>query len=288
MRVGSKFKVQSLPRAVVECAPNMPIECDYHMHTPLCKHAAGPMEAYVERAIELGLHEIGFSDHNPLPRGLSPNVRMAEEELDYYVNRVQELQFQYHGKIDVLLGLEMDYIEGIEAYCEKQIATYPWDYVIGSIHYLDPECRVGSWPKHFSGTTADLYTRYFELMRKLAHSGLCDIIAHLDVPKRGGYRAEECADEITKTLQEIRRANVCMEINTSGFRHPELPQPQPYPSLPIVEQALALDIPLTVNSDAHAPEQVGLEFPRIERWLIQKGCRQLARFDKRKRELYPL
>jgi histidinol-phosphatase (PHP family) len=182
----------------------------------------------------------------------------------------------------------MDYIEGLEAYCEKQIAKYPLDYVIGSIHYLDPECRIGSWPKHFAGTAADLYARYFELMRKLAQSGLCDIVAHLDVPKRGGYRAEECADEVTKTLQEIKHADVCMEVNTSGFRHPELPQPQPYPSLPVVEQALALGIPLTVNSDAHAPEQVGLEFPRIERWLIQKGCRTLARFERRKRELYPL
>src|SRR6266571_3299183 len=54
----------------------MPIQCDYHMHTPLCKHAQGPMEAYVERGIELGLREIGFSDHNPLPNRLSNNVRM--------------------------------------------------------------------------------------------------------------------------------------------------------------------------------------------------------------------
>lgn len=45
----------------------MSIQCDYHMHTPLCKHAAGPMEAYVERGRELGLREIGFADHNPLP-----------------------------------------------------------------------------------------------------------------------------------------------------------------------------------------------------------------------------
>ncbi|HUK82458.1 MAG TPA: histidinol-phosphatase [Verrucomicrobiae bacterium] len=266
----------------------MPIQCDYHMHTPLCKHATGPMEAYVERAIDLGLREIGFSDHNPLPRGLAANVRMAEGELDYYVNRVLDLRFQYRGKIDVLLGLEMDYVEGLETYCEQQIAQHPWDYVIGSIHYLDPECRIGSWPRNFAGTAAELLVRYLELMRRLTRSGLCDIIAHLDVPKRAGYRAEEFADELSATLQEIKRADICIEINTSGFRHPELPQPQPYPSLPIVEQVLALDIPLTVNSDAHAPEQVGLEFDRIERWLLQKGCKQLARFDRRERASYPL
>ena len=273
---------------MVKCAPIMPIQCDYHMHTPLCKHADGPMEAYVERAIELGLREIGFSDHNPLPHGLAANVRMREDELEYYVNRVLDLRFQYHGKIDVLLGLEMDYLEGLEAYLEQQVRKYPWDYVIGSIHYLDAECLVGSWPGVFAGTTTDLYARYFELMRKLVRSGLCDIIAHLDVPKRAGYRAEEPADELTATLKEIKHADLCIELNTSGFRHPELPRPEPYPSLPIAEQALALGIPLIVNSDAHDPRQIGMKFGEIAAFLSRKGCRELARFERRKREMYEL
>ena len=78
--------------------------------------AAGPVEAYVERAIQLGLREMGFSDHNPLPHGFGANVRMKESELDYYVNRILELRFNYRGRIDVLLGLEMDFVEGLESY----------------------------------------------------------------------------------------------------------------------------------------------------------------------------
>ncbi len=275
--------------AVVECAPVMPILADYHMHTPLCRHAAGPMEAYIEHAIHLGLPEIGFSDHNPLPNGLSGHVRMKESELDYYVNEVLRLREEYYGKIDVLLGLEMDYIEGLEAYCEKQIASYPWDYVIGSVHHLDPECRTSSWPKDFTGDIGQLYARYFELVRKLSRSGLCDIIAHFDLPKRTGrLPTERNAEDIAATLQEIARAGLCMEINTSGFRHPELPRPEQYPSLPIIEQVLALGIPLTVNSDAHAPEQVGMKFQEMAELLKRKGCRQLVRYEKRKREMYPL
>src|SRR3989442_7893593 len=102
----------------------MPVQCDYHMHTPLCKHASGPMEAYVERGVELGLCEIGFSDHNPLPRGLAANVRMREDELDYYVSRVLDLRFQYRGKIDVLLGLGIDYLDGFEEYLEQQVTMH--------------------------------------------------------------------------------------------------------------------------------------------------------------------
>ena len=249
------------------------------MHTPLCKHAAGPMEAYVERGIELGLREIGFSDHNPLPHGFGANVRMSENELEYYVGRVLDLQFQYRGKIDVKLGLELDYVEGLEDYLAKQIAAYPWDYIIGSVHYLDAQCRVGTW------SPATDYDRYAELIGQLARSGFCDFIAHLDVVKRSGFQPTSA---ISDALRAIKVAGVAIEINTSGYRHKELPEPQPYPALPFVEEAIALGIPLTVNSDAHAPDQVGLKFDVIEAFLRVNGCTTLARFEGRKREMYLL
>jgi histidinol-phosphatase (PHP family) len=138
-------------------------------------------------------------------------------------------------------------------------------------------------------TLSRQYARYFELMRQLAASGLCDIIAHFDVVKRcGRHPTEHTADEITRTLQAIARAGISMEINTSGYRHPELPAPQPYPDLSIVKQVLPLGIPLTVNSDSHAPEQVGLKFAEMETYLSKQGCRTLARFDRRQRFLYDL
>ena len=273
---------------MVQCCI-MPIRCDYHLHTPLCKHAAGPMEAYVERGIELGLEEIGFADHNPLPDGRSSNVRMDEGELDYYVDRVTELRFRYRGKIDVMLGLEIDYVDGLEDYVAKQLAAYPWDYIIGSIHFLDNACREPSWPRRYAGDPHQLYARYFELMRRLARSGFCDIIAHFDVVKRSGHLpGEHEADDVAETLQVIRAAGLSLEINTSGYRHAELPEPQPYPMLSTVKQVLALDIPLTVNSDAHAPEQVGTQFATIEQFLKRNGCSQLAKFDGRKRAMYEL
>ncbi|HUI05898.1 MAG TPA: histidinol-phosphatase [Verrucomicrobiae bacterium] len=267
----------------------MPILCDYHMHTALCKHAAGPMEAYVERGIELGLQEIGFADHNPLPDGRSANVRMTEAELDYYVERVTDLRYRYKGKIEVLLGLEVDYVDGLEDYLASQIAAHPWDYIIGSIHFLDNACRQPSWPRQYPGDPHELYVRYFERMRRMVQSGFCDIVAHFDVVKRSGHLpGEREADDVACTLQAIKDAGICMEINTSGYRHAELPEPQPYPTLAIVEQALTLGIPLTVNSDAHAPEQVGLQFATVEKFLKRNGCTQLAQFELRQRQMYML
>ena len=265
----------------------MPIIADYHMHTPLCHHATGQMEACVERAIELGLREIGFACHNPLPDGLGADVRMSESELDYYVQRVLDLQFQYRGKIDVLLGLEMDYVEPRQDYLARQVNAHPWDYIIGSIHYLDPECELCAWSRHLPFDAEEQYIRYFTLLEKLVATGLCDIISHLDVPKRSGrYPGPRGEEALSRALTTIARANLCLEINTSGYRHPELPEPQPYPDWPIIERAIALGIPLTVNSDAHAPEQVGLMFEEVASRLRSLGCRELMRFSGRQREPY--
>lgn len=268
----------------------MPIRCDYHMHTPRCLHALGPLEGYIETGIALGLEEIGFADHCPLPGGMGgPKVRMREAELDDYVTDVLRLRDQYRGQITVRLGLELDYVVDLESYCAAMVARYPWDYIIGSVHYLDPECRMSSWPRNYAGDGHALYARYFELMRGLAASGLCDIIAHFDVVKRSGKLVtDQETESIALTLRAIARANLCVEINTSGYRHTDLRTPAPYPDFPIIEQLLAAGIPLTVNSDAHAPDQVGLKFEDIARWLRGKGCRQLVRFERRKRTAYAL
>ena len=267
----------------------MSIQTDYHLHTPLCKHATGPMEAYVERAIELGLPEIGFSDHNPLPHGYGANVRMAESELDYYVQRVLDLRFQYHGKIEIRLALEMDFVPGLEVYLKHQTTRYPWDYIIGAVHYLDPECRLGAWSRECPYPVDEQYARYFAGVRQLAQSGLCDMIAHLDVVKRSGRQpSARGLAEIPVTLAEIAKAGMCLEINTSGYRHTELVESQSYPTLEIAAEASRLGIPLVVNSDSHAPEHVGGRFPEVAEFLRRHGCQQLARYERRQRNFYAL
>jgi histidinol-phosphatase (PHP family) len=267
----------------------MPILVDYHTHTPRCKHAAGPMEAYVERAISLGLREIGFSDHNPLPDNIGINVRMEEAELDAYVADVLRLQERYRGTIQVRLGLEMDYIEGLEPYLETQRRRHPWDYVIGSVHYLDRDGRQLSWPRNYGGDIHAVYDRYYALVRQLARTGFYDIVAHFDLPKRTGIPAtERQAETVTTTLQELARTGMAVEINTSGFRHPELAVAEPYPNAAIVAEAMSLGVPLLVNSDAHSPGDVGTAFVEMEIMLKSLGCKTLSRYAAGQRFTYPL
>jgi len=250
------------------------------MHTPRCKHALGPMEGYVEQALALGLEEVGFSDHNPLPNGLGANVRMADAELDDYVADVLRLRERYRGAIEVRLGLEMDYIAGLEPYLAAQRARHPWDYVIGSVHYLDPQCRTGAWSLMSTGGDAHaLFARYYGRVREMVATGFYDIVGHLDVAKRAGVAATVQEAETERvTLEAIARAGMAVEINTSGARHPELAESEFYPRAGLLREALALGIPLVVNSDAHAPRDVGKAFESAEVLLRGLGCQSLARY----------
>ncbi len=267
----------------------MPILGDYHMHTPRCKHADGPLEAYAEQALHLGLSEIGFSDHSPLPNGMGSNVRMDPDELTDYVADIHKLRDHYRGDLAVRLGIELDFVEGVESFNEKLLADHPWDYVIGSVHYLDPDCCFPSWPRNYRGDVHALYEKYFEQIRKMARSGLVDVVAHFDVAKRCGTpHGESERAAITATLQEIARAGLAMEINTSGYRHSDLRTREPYPSYDIIQQAVALDIPLLVNSDAHTPTHLCTQFAEVEHRLKSFGCHSLVRFENRRRITYSM
>ncbi|MEZ4580078.1 MAG: PHP domain-containing protein [Caldilineaceae bacterium] len=93
-----------------------------HMHTPLCKHARGNPTEYAAVAWERGLKGIVVTCHNPPVDGWSPQVRMAEDQFDTYVELIEEARAQWAGRVDVRMGLECDFVPGMEQAIEAQLA----------------------------------------------------------------------------------------------------------------------------------------------------------------------
>lgn len=88
----------------------------FHVHTYRCKHAGDePDTAYVEKAIELGAPRIVFTDHCPLPGNRFRN-RMDMEQLPEYIESLSRLKDRYADKIEILCGLEVDYLPSFDAY----------------------------------------------------------------------------------------------------------------------------------------------------------------------------
>src|SRR5919199_670286 len=113
---------------------------DYHIHTARCGHAFGQMSEYVAHARAQGLPEIGFSDHLylywlPSDRR-DPELAMGEAELDAYVEDVLRLRSE-NSDLVIRLAIEADFIPGYEAELKRILARYPWDYVLGSVHFID-------------------------------------------------------------------------------------------------------------------------------------------------------
>ena len=108
---------------------------DYHMHTPLCRHATGEPSEYAAQALAAGLTEIGFSDHSPMRRDDFDNWRMRLDQLGEYVEKVRRAQQDYPA-LQIKLALEVDYLPGHEEWIRDLAARHPWDYFIGSVHYV--------------------------------------------------------------------------------------------------------------------------------------------------------
>jgi histidinol-phosphatase (PHP family) len=268
---------------------------DYHTHHVRCGHAIGELEEYVLRGIEMGLSQLGLSDHMPLihvdPATYYPEMAMPMDELPRYVEECLALKERYKDQIDVRVGLEGDYIEGYEAEIEHIITSYPWDYVIGSVHFLG-EWDISDYRQthHWEGKNIlAVYEQYYDAVKKAAASGLYDIMGHVDVIKRFGYRPE--VDRFTEVealensaLVAVWNSGMAMELNASGLTKV---CEEMFPSKRMVTEAFKLGIPVTIGSDAHDPLRLGEHLDQARAMLWDVGYRQLSVFKQRIRSEVP-
>jgi len=254
------------------------------MHTPLCRHAVGEPTALAARAVALGFKEIGFSDHSPMPRDDFDEWRMKASDLAAYVAKVEQARRDHPGLV-IKLALEVDYLPGGEGWIRELAARHPWDYFIGAVHYvsdaweIDNPAKISRWKDR---DPFEVWTVYFERLTMAAESGLFDIIAHADLPKKFGfYPKEDCTPLFTRFLRAVKDRNLAIELNTAGLRKD---CKEIYPSPAIVRLAHEMGVPITFASDAHAPEEVGLNFAEALQLARAAGYTRTCRFRNRQRE----
>ncbi len=264
---------------------------DYHMHTPRCNHAMGSIVDYCEAAVQLGLHEIGMSDHSPMPNGFDKEWRMQHEELPEYLQELEAARQRFDGKLTLRRGLEADFHPGSEPYVQEMIASNDWDYIIGSVHYIgdwgfDNPDSVATWN---DWDIEDAYCAYFELVAQSAATGMFDIIGHPDLIKKFGHRAPANSHKVERAelamLEAVKASGAALEISSAGLRKPVA---EVYPHGRMIAHAAAMDIPFAFGSDAHAPGEVGHGMDTCMAMLTACGIDKIASFEKRKRRMLPI
>jgi histidinol-phosphatase (PHP family) len=260
----------------------MSLPADYHMHTPLCRHAAGEPVEYAKQAVAIGLTEIGFSDHSPMQQDNFDNWRMNSSQLDEYVEKVRKAQ-QDFPQLTIRLALEVDYLPGHEDWIRELAARHPWDYFIGSVHYvsdnwdIDNPAKLSEWNHR---DAFEVWTAYFERLTMAAESKLFEIIGHADLPKKFGQRpTRDCTPLYKKFLAAAGNSGCAIEINTAGLRKDcrEI-----YPNSEILRLAFQTGVPITFGSDAHAPAEVGMNFAEAVQLARSVGYAESRRFALRK------
>ncbi|MDR2471275.1 MAG: histidinol-phosphatase [Treponema sp.] len=174
----------------------MTLSC-LHTHTVFCDGKAD-METMCAAAAAKGFRSIGFSSHAPIARqtGLTSAWHLKEERLGEYVEAALGARKRWAGKLEVYLGLEVDYIEGLRGPADRDIQELPLDYIIGAVHYVPsprggepftvdgPPEEFGPGLREFGRDGLALCEAYYRACRLMVEAGGFDILAHLDLIKK--------------------------------------------------------------------------------------------------------
>ncbi|WP_198510240.1 histidinol-phosphatase HisJ [Bacillus solitudinis] len=249
------------------------ISHDGHVHTPFCPHGSkDSFKDYCEKAISLGLQSISFTEHAPLPEGfIDPTPQldsaMSQKDLQPYLEELNDIKQSYQGKLDIFIGLEVDYIEGYELETTsflKKVGPFLDDSIL-SVHFLkiyDRYVCIDYSPDVFEETVLSLgsieavYTRYYETLQASVQADLGPYkphrIGHITLVKKFQKKfptQHTFRQETTILLSAIKEKNYSIDYNGAGVIKPLCGEP--YPNKQIIQEAIEMGIPLIYGSDAH-------------------------------------
>jgi histidinol-phosphatase (PHP family) len=165
----------------------------------------------------------------------------------------------------------------------------PWDYVLGSVHFLrDDAVDMEEWDVWRGSHPDKVWTRYFETLGEAASSGLFDVLAHPDLVKVWGPERPRPEGDPRRfyelAMEGIAESDVAIEVSTAGLRKRA---GEIYPARPFLEMCVEAGRPVALSSDAHLPEHVGWEYEQALDLLDSVGVTEIAVFENRQRRMEP-
>ncbi len=254
----------------------------YHNHTTY-SDGSGSIAEMIEAASEQGVEELGISDHfNLHPSGQIPSWSMSPDRLGEYVDEI----LSHRGRMvpELRLGLEIDWHPGHEEVIREAIQGIPFDYLIGSVHEVNGfkiDRSSAAWDALSEEGRVAKNREYWMHLRSMAESGLFDIVAHADLPKKFGHRVTgDLDDVIDPALDAMVEADMVVEVNTAGWIKPVQ---DAYPSMDLLKKFRERNIPAIISADAHEPAHLLRDFPRAGKRLLKAGYENVIRFAGRER-----
>ena len=266
---------------------------NYHTHTRYCDGSDEP-ENYVTEAIHKNMEALGFSGHAPVPFENAWSTK--PDKIEEYFTTIDNLKTKYSDKIRIYKSLEIDYIPDITKDFNTLKQLYDLDYTIGSVHLVKNNLSDELWfidgpdknyisglEKIFDHDIRKAVKCYYAQINEMVLTQKPDMIGHMDKVKmnnKGRFFSEDEAwykKIVDDTMNVISMSNCIVEVNTRGIYKKRTDSF--FPSDYILTQCLALNIPVTVNSDAHSPSELIYYFPEAMQLLIDIGFKGIHVFN---------
>ena len=275
---------------------------DYHIHTEFSDDSREPMENQIERAIELGLEEICFTDHvdygikkdgeevniewrggDGMSYDVSKMDPLANVNYQEYFGKLLRMKETYKGRIRIRQGLEFGIQSGTIPQYERLWGRYgeQLDFALLSIHQVDNK---EFWTQEFqSGKTQKEYNLayYQEILKVMQQFKHYSVLAHLDLiiryDKNGVLPFRGVRDIIAEILGTAIEDEKGIEINTSSW-HYGLSDTQPSRDILRLYRDLGGRI-VTIGYDAHTTRYLGDHIRDAQEILREIGCTEICTFE---------
>jgi len=239
-----------------------------HNHTKFCD-GEDDVETMCRAAYEKKLCAIGFSAHAPVTKktGIESWWNLKEELVDKYIEEVLAAKSRWQGKLDVYLGMEVDYIKGLRSPLDSDITELNLDYIIGSVHYIvhpngakpftvdGPQKELEDGIKEaFGGDARAFMNYYYDAVKEMIEAGGFDILGHADLIKKNCLNKNLWPQEEESLRQKeiaiaASAAHIAAEVNTGGINRKKINEV--YPSLSFLRFFRKYNVPVIITADAH-------------------------------------
>ncbi|CEK18145.1 histidinol-phosphatase [Chthonomonas calidirosea] len=260
---------------------------DYQVHSFRSHDGSASIAEHCERAVAIGLDEIGFSEH----KDFDPCDPVVDYfHYDAYLREIEAARQVWGDRLRIRAGVEIDYQKRFEEEIAAFLETYAFDFVLGSVHYVDG-VLIMTPEYNRDRTQQQAYSDYFAAVIDSVRSGLFDVVAHLEYANRRGlaawgpYDPEAYRDLLEVLFEEMIARGVALEINTAGLHHG---LGTTYP----VEATVALYAHkggryISIGSDAHHPDQLAHAYPHAVEMALRQGFTEVCTWEGRRRLAKP-
>ncbi len=249
-----------------------------HVHTNYCD-GNNTAEEMILAAIAKGMKTIGISTHGPLP--FKVKYAIDNDRVQAYIDEIKALKEKYKDKIEVLLGMELDYFTDTEFSHVDESLLSELDYYVASIHYLNRFKDGNPWAvdgsleyvlkgieDSYNGDAKKAIDDYYYNLSNMVTKYKPLLVGHMDLIKKNNkdnilFNENDLwyKEAVCKFLDVVKETDTVIEINTGGLARKYVNEQ--YPSKWILEEIRDRNIPICINSDAHSAENIACMFDEM-------------------------